>query len=53
VGAFWNMSSSWSFGIEATQWIVLEPYLGGGAIPSSDGRVGYFIDPSLSAIYHF
>lgn len=53
VGAFWNMSSSWSFGIEATQWIVLEPYLGGGSVPSSDGRVGYFFDPSLSAIYHF
>jgi hypothetical protein len=53
VGAYWNMSSSWSFGILATQWIVAEPYLGGGTVPSSDGRIGYFIDPSLSAIYHF
>jgi hypothetical protein len=53
VGAFWNMSSSWSFGITATEWIVLEPYLYGGSVPSSDGRIGYFVDPSVSAIYHF
>ncbi len=53
VGALWNMSSSWSFGIETTQWIVFQPYLGGGSVPSSDSRIGYFIDPSLTAIYHF
>jgi hypothetical protein len=52
-GAFWNMSSSWSLGITATEWMVFEPYLGGGTVPSSDGRIGYFLDPSITAIYHF
>jgi hypothetical protein len=52
-GAYWNMNSSWSFGINATQWIVFEPYSGGGSVPSSNSRIGYFFDPSLSAIFHF
>lgn len=52
-GAYWNMSSSWSFGISVTQWMVFEPYSGGGSVPSSDSRIAYFLDPSLAAIYHF
>jgi len=51
-GAYWNINSSWSAGISVSQWIVFEPY-GGGEVPASDSRIGYFVDPSLSAIYHF
>jgi len=51
-GAFWNMSSSWSFGLEASQWIVFQPVYGGTA-PASDGRIAYFADLTIGAIYHF
>lgn len=50
-GAYWNMNSSWSIGMSVTQWIVFEPY--GGNVPASEGRIAYFLDPSLAAIYHF
>jgi hypothetical protein len=53
IGAYWNMTSSWSFGADATQWIVFQPYYGGGAIPTSDSRIAYFADLTLGAIYHF
>jgi len=52
-GAYWNISSSWSFGVNVSQWILFEPYTGSGSVPASDSRIGYFIDPSLAAIYHF
>lgn len=53
VGAYWNMSSSWSFGLDASQWIVFQAYYPGGTIPTSDSRVAYFADLTLGAIYHF
>lgn len=49
VGAFWNQSSSWSFGLTANEWVVFQPFY---AKPE-DGRIGYFADLTLSAIYHF
>ena len=52
-GAYWNMSSAWSFGGSVSQWIVFQPYLSGGTIPTSDSRIGYFADITLGAIYHF
>ena len=53
VGAYWNMSSSWSFGLDASQWIVFQPYYSGGSVPTSDSRIAYFADLTLGAIYHF
>jgi len=53
VGAYWNMSSSWSFGLGATEWIIFQPYFAGGSVPPSDSRIGYFSDVTLGAIYHF
>ena len=53
VGAYWNMSSSWSFGLDASPWIVFQNYLPGGSVPSSDSRIAYFVDLTLGAIYHF
>ena len=52
-GAYWNMNSSWSFGIDASPWIIFESYLPGGTIPASDSRIVYFLDATLGAIYHF
>lgn len=53
VGAYWNMTSSWSFGVDVSQWMVFQPYYTGGAIPTSDSRIAYFADLTLGAIYHF
>jgi len=52
-GAYWNMSSSWSFGLDTTEWIVFQPYFSGGSVPASDSRIGYFTDLTIGAIYHF
>jgi len=52
-GAYWNMSSSWSFGLDMAPWIIFQDYLPGGAIPASDSRIAYFSDITLGAIYHF
>jgi len=52
-GAYWNMSSSWSFGLDASPWIIFQDYLPGGTIPASDSRIAYFWDITLGAIYHF
>ena len=49
-GVYWNMTSSWSFGMDASQWIVVQPYFGSLA---SDSRIAYFADLTLGAIYHF
>jgi hypothetical protein len=52
-GAYWNMSSTWSFGLDVTEWVIFQPYFAGGSVPPSDSRIGYFTDFSLAAIYHF
>jgi len=52
-GAYWNMSSGWSFGLDVSPWIIFQPYLSGGTVPSSDSRIAYFLDATLGAIYHF
>lgn len=52
-GAYWNMSSSWSFGLDASPWIIFQDYLPGGSVPASDSRIGFFSDITLGAIYHF
>ncbi len=49
IGAYWNMSSSWSFGLDASQWIVFQPFYS----KPEDGRIAYFTDLTLGAIYHF
>lgn len=49
VGAYWNMNSSWSFGLDTSQWIVFQPFYS----KPSDGRIGYFADLTVGAIYHF
>ncbi len=49
--AFWNMNSTWSVGVTASQWMVFEPY--GGKVPASESRIAYFFDPSLALVYHF
>jgi hypothetical protein len=49
VGAYWNMSSSWSFGGDLSQWLVFQPFYSKPA----DSRLGYFTDFTLGAIYHF
>jgi len=48
-GAYWNMSSSWSFGLDVAQWIIVQPF------PSkpADNRIAYFTDLTLGAVYHF
>jgi hypothetical protein len=48
-GAYWNMSSSWSFGGNVSQWIVFQPFYS----KVSDSRIGYFTDLTLAAVYHF
>jgi len=48
-GVYYNVSSSWSFGIEASQWIVFQLYYS----KPSDHRIGHFADLTLGAIYHF
>jgi hypothetical protein len=53
VGAYWNMTASWSFGADVTEWIVFQPYYAGGSVPTSDSRIAYFADFTLGAIYHF
>lgn len=53
MGAYWNMSSSWSFGLDTSQWIVFQPYYAGGSVPTRDSRIAYFADLTLGAIYHF
>jgi len=53
IGAYYNMSSSWSFGLDASEWIVFQPYYQGGTVPTGDGRIAYFADLTLGAIYHF
>ena len=52
-GAYWNISSSWSFGVDASEWIVFQPYYAGGSVPTSDSRIAHFVDLTLGAIYHF
>lgn len=54
-GAYWNMTSSWSFGADVSQWIVFQPvYPGANGLPkASDGRIAYFADLTIGAIYHF
>jgi hypothetical protein len=52
-GAYWNMNSSWSFGLDVSPWIIFQDYLPGGTIPASDSRIGYFFNTTLGAIYHF
>ena len=53
LGAAWNMNSSWSFGVDAAEWIVFQPYFSGGTVPTSDSRIAYFADVTLGATYHF
>lgn len=48
VGAYWNHSSSWSFGLNTSYWWVPQLYKDG-----SKNRIGNFMDVSLSAVYHF
>ncbi len=52
-GAYWNVTPSWSFGLDASPWILFQSYLPGGSIPASDSRIAYFADVTLGAIYHF
>lgn len=52
-GAYWNMSSSWSFGLDTSVWAVFQPYFAGGTVPSGDSRIAWFTDLTLGAIYHF
>lgn len=49
VGFFWNMSSTWSFGVNTSQWVVFQPFYN----KVSDSRIGYFADATLAAVYHF
>lgn len=48
-GLYWNMSSSWSFGGDVTQWIIFQPFYSKVA----DSRIGWFSDFTLGAVYHF
>lgn len=48
VGAYWNHSSSWSFGLNTTYWWVPQIYK-----DKEYNRIGNFMDVSLSAVYHF
>ena len=50
-GAYWNVSSSWSFGADLSYWLLADLYYGTPAVTES--RLGNFADLSLGAIYHF
>ena len=52
-GAYWNMSSGWSFGFDVAPWLIFQTYFPGGTVPSSDSRIAYFLDITAGAIYHF
>lgn len=48
VGAYWNHSSNWSFGLNTTYWWVPQLYK-----DREYNRIGNFMDVTLSAVYHF
>lgn len=48
VGAYWNYSSNWSFGINTVYWWVPQLYRNG-----TYNRIGNFMNVSLSAVYNF
>ncbi|NNM66684.1 MAG: hypothetical protein HKM06_01600 [Spirochaetales bacterium] len=52
VGAYWNVNSSWSVGLNLDYLLDFQLYFG-NPIPSSESRIGNFLETDASAIYHF
>lgn len=52
VGFYWDATSNWSFGINASYWWMPE-YYPGPLPPASQTRVGNYLTLSLSALYSF
>ena len=50
-GAYWNVSPSWSFGVDLSYWLLADLYF--GTPPASESRLGNFAELSLGSIYHF
>ena len=51
-GFFWNANTSWSFGANLTYWLIFDLY-SGNPIPTSQDRIGNFLESNIAAIYHF
>ncbi|RKX86722.1 MAG: hypothetical protein DRP57_00925 [Spirochaetes bacterium] len=48
---YWRYNTSWSFGVNTVYWWILQPATGNQ--PKDEGRMGNFLEISLSALYHF
>ncbi len=51
-GFYWNANTSWSFGVNLAYWMVFDLY-SGNPIPTSQDRIGNFLESNLAAVYHF
>jgi hypothetical protein len=57
IGAYWEFSPQWSFGLDISYWWIPQLYTGTESIdtapPPSSNRFGNFMVVLLSALYHF
>lgn len=55
IGIYYDVTPSWSFGLNVQYWWCPEVYLPGntGGVPTSKNRVGNMLEISLSALYSF
>lgn len=53
VGAYWNYSEEWVFGINAVYWFIPQIYSGNGKVTSDHTMFGNFLETSLSVMFRF